>query len=32
LREYKGAARHGYDATIAEALQPVDGAQLADLA
>lgn len=32
LREYKSGARHGYDATMAEALQPVDDAQLPDLA
>jgi cytochrome c553 len=32
LREYKSGARHGYDATMAEALQPVTDAQLPDLA
>ena len=32
LRDYKSGARHGYDATMAEALQPVDAAQLPDLA
>jgi len=32
LREYKSGARHGYDATMAEALQPVADAQLPDLA
>src|SRR5215468_8645536 len=32
LREYKSGARHGYDATMAEVLQPVDDAQIADLA
>jgi len=32
LRDYKSGARHGYDATMAEALQPVDDAQLAELA
>jgi cytochrome c553 len=32
LREYKSGARHGYDATMVEALQPVDEAQLPELA
>jgi len=32
LRDYKSGARHGYDATMAEALQPVDDAQLAEFA
>jgi cytochrome c553 len=32
LREYKSGARHGYDATMAEALQPVDDASLIELA
>jgi cytochrome c553 len=32
LREYKSGARHGYDATMAEALQPVDDAMLVELA
>jgi cytochrome c553 len=32
LRDYKSGARHGYDATMAEALQPVDDAKLTDLA
>ena len=32
LREYKSGARHGYDATMAEALQPVDDPQLVELA
>ena len=32
LREYKSGARHGYDATMAEALQPVPEAQLPELA
>jgi len=32
LREYKSGARHGYDATMAEVLQPVADAQLVDLA
>lgn len=32
LREYKSGARHGYEATMAEALQPVDDAQLPELA
>ena len=32
LREYKSGARHGYDATMAEALQPVDDAQMVELA
>jgi cytochrome c553 len=32
LREYKSGARHGYDATMAEALQPVGDAQIVELA
>lgn len=32
LRDYKSGARHGYDATMAEALQPVDDAQLVEFA
>jgi cytochrome c553 len=32
LREYKDNSRHGYDATMAEALQPVSPEQIADLA
>jgi cytochrome c553 len=32
LRDYKSGVRHGYDATMAEVLQPVDDAQIADLA
>jgi cytochrome c553 len=32
LREYKSNARHGYDATMAEVLQPVGDADIADLA
>ena len=32
LREYKSGARHGYEPTMAEALQPVDDAQLTELA
>jgi cytochrome c553 len=32
LREYKTGARHGYDATMAEALQPVDDPALVELA
>ena len=32
LREYKSGARHGYDATMAEVLQPVDDAQIIDFA
>jgi cytochrome c553 len=32
LREYKDNSRHGYDATMAEALQPVTPEQIADLA
>jgi cytochrome c553 len=32
LREYKDNSRHGYDATMAEALQPVTADQIADLA
>ena len=32
LRDYKSGARHGYDATMAEVLQPIDDAQLAEFA
>ena len=32
LREYKSGGRHGYDATMAEVLQPVADTQLVDLA
>ncbi|HEY2534474.1 MAG TPA: c-type cytochrome [Xanthobacteraceae bacterium] len=32
LRDYKSGARHGYDATMAEVLQPLGDAQFADLA
>jgi cytochrome c553 len=32
LREYKDNSRHGYDATLAEVLQPVTLEQIADLA
>ena len=32
MREYKDNSRHGYDATMAEALQPVTADQIADLA
>jgi cytochrome c553 len=32
LRDYKSGARHGYDATMAEALQPVGDAQIQELA
>jgi cytochrome c553 len=32
LREYKTGARHGYEATMVEALQPLDEAQLPELA
>jgi cytochrome c553 len=32
LREYKDNSRHGYDATMAEVLQPVTPEQIADLA
>ena len=32
LREYKDNSRHGYEATMAEALQPVSSEQIADLA
>jgi cytochrome c553 len=32
LREYKTGARHAYDATMAEVLQPVDENDLAVLA
>jgi cytochrome c553 len=32
LRDFKSGARRGYDATMAEALQPVEDAQLVELA
>jgi len=32
MREYKDNSRHGYDGTMAEALQPVTAEQIADLA
>jgi cytochrome c553 len=32
LREYKSGARRGYDATMAEVLQPVDDRQMVELA
>jgi cytochrome c553 len=32
LREYKDNTRHGYDATMAEALQPLSPEQIVDLA
>ena len=32
LREYKSGARHGYEPTMAEVLQPVDDAKLAEFA
>src|SRR6266478_7439867 len=32
LREYKTGARHGYDATMAEVLQPISDAQIVELA
>jgi cytochrome c553 len=32
LREYKTSARHGYDATMAEVLEPVSDAQIIELA
>jgi cytochrome c553 len=32
LRGYKSGARHGYDSTMAEVLQPIDAAQLPDFA
>ena len=32
LRGYKSGARHGYEPTIAEALQPVDDAPMVELA
>jgi cytochrome c553 len=32
MREYKDNSRHGYDGTMAEALQPVTPEQIADLA
>ena len=32
LREYKNNTRHGYDATMAEVLAPVNDAQIVDLA
>jgi cytochrome c553 len=32
LREYKSGARHGYDATMAEVLQPIGDTQMVELA
>ena len=32
LREYKSGSRHGYDATMAEVLQPIGDAQFVDFA
>ena len=32
MREYKDNSRHGYDATMAEVMQPVTKAQIAELA
>jgi cytochrome c553 len=32
LREYKSSARRGYDASMAEVVQPVDDAQLIEIA
>jgi cytochrome c553 len=32
LRDYKSGTRHGYDATMAEVLQPINDAQIADVA
>jgi cytochrome c553 len=32
LREYKNGARHGYEPTMAEVLQPIDDAQLIEFA
>jgi cytochrome c553 len=32
LREYKSGARHGYEPTMAEVLQPIDDAQLVEFA
>ena len=32
LREYKSGARHAYDASMAEVLQPIDDAQLVEFA
>ncbi len=32
LTEYKNNSRHGYDATMADVMQPVTGEQIADLA
>ncbi len=32
LRDYKSGARRGYDATMAEVLQPIDDAQLVEFA
>jgi len=32
MREYKSGARHGYDATMAEVLQPIDDSEFADFA
>ncbi|MGB9392226.1 MAG: cytochrome C, partial [Xanthobacteraceae bacterium] len=31
LRDYKSGARHGYDATMAEVLQPLSDVQLVEL-
>jgi hypothetical protein len=32
LRDYKSGARRGYDASMAEVLQPIDDAQLVEFA
>ncbi len=32
LRDYKSGVRHGYDATMAEVLQPIDDAQIVEFA
>jgi len=32
MREYKSGARHGYDATMAEVLQPIGDSEFADFA
>ena len=32
LRDYKSGARHGYEPTMAEVLQPIDDAQLVECA
>jgi cytochrome c553 len=32
MRDYKSGARHGYDATMAEVLQPISDAELVDFA